>query len=50
MAMADFLRSYEDVGWNGTGQLILSGQQFSDFNFTPLAGFGAGTYDLIDFG
>ena len=33
-----------------SGQLILSDQQFTDFNFTPLAGFGPGTYDLIDFG
>jgi len=33
-----------------TGLLVLSGQQFSDFNFTPLAGFGSGTYTLIDAG
>jgi endo-1,4-beta-xylanase len=33
-----------------TGQLILSGQQFTDFNFTPLAGFGRGVYTLIDAG
>jgi autotransporter-associated beta strand protein/uncharacterized repeat protein (TIGR03803 family) len=31
-----------------TGQLILSDQQFSDFNFTTQAGFGEGTYILID--
>ena len=31
-----------------TGQLVLAGQQFSDFNFTPLAGFGRGTYTLIE--
>jgi len=28
--------------------LILGGQQFSDFAFTPLPGFGPGTYTLID--
>jgi autotransporter-associated beta strand protein len=33
-----------------TGLLVLSGQQFSDFNFTPLSGFGPGTYMLIDAG
>jgi hypothetical protein len=33
-----------------TGQLTLNGQQFSDFNFTPLAGFAPGTYTLIDAG
>ena len=33
-----------------SGLLALNGQQFTDFNFTPLAGFGPGTYDLIDFG
>ena len=32
------------------GLLALNGQQFSDFNFTPLAGFGEGTYTLIDAG
>ncbi len=31
-----------------SGFLVLNGQQFSDFNFTPLAGFGRGTYTLID--
>ncbi len=31
-----------------SGQLVLDGQQFCDFNFTPLAGFGMGTYTLID--
>ncbi len=30
------------------GFLVLNGQQFSDFGFTPLAGFGQGTYTLID--
>ena len=30
-----------------TGTLSLNNQQFSDFNFTPLAGFGQGTYTLI---
>jgi autotransporter-associated beta strand protein len=30
-----------------TSLLLLSGQQFSDFNFTPLGGFGAGTYPLV---
>ncbi|MEI8375853.1 MAG: autotransporter-associated beta strand repeat-containing protein [Planctomycetota bacterium] len=33
-----------------TGDLILSGQQFSDFHFTPLDGFGQGRYILIDAG
>ena len=33
-----------------SGFLLLDGQQFSDFNFTPLAGFGPGTYTLIDAG
>jgi autotransporter-associated beta strand protein len=28
--------------------LTLSGQQFTDFTFTPLSGFGPGTYTLID--
>ena len=31
-----------------SGPLVLSGQQFADFNFTPLGGFGRGTYTLID--
>ncbi|MGA2035208.1 MAG: autotransporter-associated beta strand repeat-containing protein [Thermoguttaceae bacterium] len=30
--------------------LLLDGQQFADFNFTPLAGFGRGMYTLIDAG
>ncbi|MGA2256730.1 MAG: autotransporter-associated beta strand repeat-containing protein [Thermoguttaceae bacterium] len=30
------------------GQLVLSNQQFSDFNFTPSYGFGPGSYTLID--
>ena len=33
-----------------SGQLILSDQQFSDFNFTTQGGFGEGTYILIDAG
>ena len=33
-----------------SGLLALNGQQFSDFNFNPLGGFGPGTYDLIDAG
>jgi autotransporter-associated beta strand protein len=33
-----------------SGLLSLNGQHFSDFNFTPLAGFGQGTYTLIDAG
>jgi hypothetical protein len=33
-----------------TGLLALNGQQFSDFNFTPLGGFAPGTYMLIDAG
>jgi autotransporter-associated beta strand protein len=32
------------------GLLALNNQQFSDFDFTPLPGFGPGEYDLIDFG
>ena len=32
------------------GSLVLSGQQFSDFDFTWTANFGPGTYDLIDTG
>jgi autotransporter-associated beta strand protein len=31
-----------------SGNLVLSGQQFADFNFTPLGGFGPGNYTLID--
>jgi autotransporter-associated beta strand protein len=31
-----------------SGQLILSDQQFSDFDFTVQTGFGRGTYTLID--
>jgi autotransporter-associated beta strand protein len=31
-----------------SGGLTLNGQQFSDFNFNPLAGFVQGTYTLID--
>ena len=33
-----------------SGALTLNGQQFSDFTFNTLAGFGAGTYTLIDAG
>jgi autotransporter-associated beta strand protein len=33
-----------------TSLLSLNGQQFSDFNFTPLGGFGPGTYTLVDAG
>ena len=33
-----------------TGELILSSQQFSNFDFTWTANFGPGTYDLIAFG
>ncbi len=33
-----------------TGFLSLNGQQFSDFNFTPLGGFAPGRYTLIDAG
>jgi hypothetical protein len=32
------------------GALGLNGQQFSDFNFTPLDGFEPGAYPLIDAG
>ena len=32
-----------------TGSLSLNNQQFTDFTFTPLAGFAPGTYDLIAF-
>jgi hypothetical protein len=31
-----------------SGPLVLSGQQFSDFNFTSLNGFEQGTYMLVD--
>lgn len=31
------------------GNLVLFGQQFSDFTFTPLGGFAPGQYPLIDF-
>ncbi len=31
-----------------SGPLVLSGQQFADFNFTLMAGFGQGTYMLIN--
>ena len=30
--------------------LYLNGQNFSDFNFTALSGFGMGIYTLIDAG
>ncbi len=33
-----------------SGALSLGGQQFADFNFTPLAGFAPGSYTLIDAG
>ena len=33
-----------------SGQLILSGQQFSDFNFTWTSNFAPGAYPLIEFG
>ena len=33
-----------------SGALTLGGQQFSDFNFAPLAGFAPGSYTLIDAG
>ena len=32
-----------------SGTLLLNNQHFSDFTFTPLAGFGIGTYNLIAF-
>ncbi len=31
-----------------SGPLVLGGQQFADFNFTLMAGFAPGTYNLID--
>ena len=31
-----------------TGTFTLNGQQFTDFSFTPLAGFGPGQYPLIE--
>lgn len=40
--------STDDEVMMPTGHLILSGQQFSNFNFTALAGFGPGNYTLID--
>ena len=33
-----------------SGQLVLSGQQFTDFNFMWSTNFGPGSYDLIDAG
>ena len=36
--------------FHASGSLTLNGQQFSDFNFTWTAGFGPGSYDLIDAG
>ena len=33
-----------------SGVVSLNDQQFSDFDFTPLAGFGLGAYTLIDAG
>jgi fibronectin-binding autotransporter adhesin len=39
-----------DQIWMPTGQLVLSGQQFSDFNFTPPAGLSPGSYTLINAG
>jgi hypothetical protein len=32
-----------------SGELVLTGQQFPNFNFTWSANFGPGSYDLIDF-
>jgi fibronectin-binding autotransporter adhesin len=32
------------------GNVTLNGQRFSDFDFTPSASFGPGSYTLIDFG
>ena len=32
------------------GQLVLSGQQFADFDFTPTANFAPGIYPLIEAG
>ena len=32
-----------------SGELVLSSQQFSDFNFTWTSNFGQGTFDLIAF-
>ncbi len=31
-----------------SGQLVLANQQFSNFSFTPVPGFGPGTYTLIN--
>ncbi len=39
-----------DLVLMSSGALTLGGQQFSDFNFTPLGGFGLGSYTLIDAG
>ena len=39
-----------DLVLMSSGVLTLGGQQFSDFNFTPLGGFVPGSYTLIDAG
>lgn len=41
---------HSDMVLMPTGPLVLNGQQFSDFTFTPLAGFAPGEYTLIDAG
>ncbi len=43
-------RAASDEVYMPSGLLRLDGQQFSDFNFTPLTGFGQGAYTLIDAG
>ncbi len=42
--------SDSDEVYMPTNLLSLNGQQFSDFNFTSLGGFGPGSYTLIDAG
>ena len=39
-----------DEVFDGHGNADMSGQQFSDFNFTPGPGFAPGIYMLIDAG
>lgn len=42
--------SHSDLIYMASSTLYLNGQDFSDFTFTQLSGFGEGTYTLIDAG
>ncbi len=42
--------SDSDMVYMPSGRLALNDQQFADFYFTPLGGFGEGAYTLIDAG